>query len=61
MRGKAISTCHMCRRRVDGQENFCYGCQVHICSRCDVNACTGKHVPIDHVRQLPGEYLGGDR
>ena len=49
--------CHLCRKKT-GEDQFCFGCKVHVCKKCDVNLCTGKHVPIDHYRQLPGEYQG---
>lgn len=49
--------CHMCRRKTT-DEFFCYGCSVHLCFKCDINACTGKHVPLDHIRQIPGEFSG---
>ncbi len=54
---KRKPVCHLCRRRTD-EEHYCYGCQVHVCHKCDVNWCTGQHVPIDHFRQMPGEYDG---
>lgn len=56
---KAVIVCHLCRQKTD-DTHFCYGCKVHICVMCDINWCTGKHVPIDHFRQMPGEYDGGE-
>lgn len=52
--------CHMCRQATD-DAHFCSGCRTHICDRCDINLCTGQHVPIDHVRQMPGEFHGEAR
>lgn len=55
MRG--LKTCHLCRCRVN-DENFCNGCKTYICEKCDVNLCTGEHVPKHHIIQMPGEYHG---
>ncbi len=56
---KPVTACYLCRSKVDDDDDrFCYGCKVVLCEKCDINMCTGKHVPIDHYRQLPGEYSG---
>lgn len=58
-KSKQVLACHMCRQKTD-EDHFCHGCKVYFCEKCDINWCTGKHVPIDHIRQLPGEYSGGE-
>jgi hypothetical protein len=58
MKKRPVTICHLCRRKADEEEHFCYGCKVHICEKCDFNLCVGKHVPADHIRQMPGEYHG---
>jgi hypothetical protein len=47
--------CHFCSRPVT-EDEFCFGCGVHICSVCDVNInlMGHGHAPEDH-REEPDD------
>ena len=58
-KGKPIDTCHLCRAKVT-QEFFCFGCRVHICFKCDVTLCMGRHTPVQHVLPVYGGEFHGE-
>lgn len=45
--------CFNCKKSVDADESFCYGCKAHICEDCDVNPNMpmGSHRPELHLRE----------
>lgn len=43
------ATCYLCKRKVDADDSFCYGCHEHICDVCHQNDPWGAHTPKDHT------------
>lgn len=42
--------CYFCGREVDEHEDFCLGCDVHVCDDCDLLRPIGPHEPRNHQR-----------
>ncbi len=49
--GKDLGFCHFCQKPVSKKNNFCNGCKILVCKKCDVNEnedFLAKHEPEVH-------------
>lgn len=52
---KKQARCYLCKKRVDDEDSYCYGCDQHICDECDLSSPMGVHEPRDHSKEAEDE------
>ena len=46
--------CFNCEKEAD-EDDFCYGCNTHICAKCSLSSPWGTHEWTDHLEEEDDE------